>query len=210
MKGWAIMAHSCISENGEKMEHPIVKFNKWWEAALKDTPLKQKSAVCVSTIDNNGFPTGRFVDLKGVTENGFTFCTYLDSKKGIEISANSKIAMTAWWDHVGLQVRVTGFALALAEEEATQFWELRSRDAQLTTLCSKQSQNLESETLLSEELLKAKELFRGKNIPKPYNWGGFTIQPLTIEFLTFNDNRLHLREFFEINSGDWSKELLQP
>ena len=192
------------------MENPISKFNKWWEAAINDTPLRQKSAVCVATINNEGYPTGRFVDLKGVTEKGFTFCTYLDSNKGMEISANSKVAMTVWWDHVGLQVRIVGSAVALAEQEAMKFWGARSRDAQLTTLCSRQSQNLESETVLSEQLAKVDTLFYDKDVPKPDNWGGFTVEPVSIEFLTFNDNRLHFREFFRVRKGHWSKVLLQP
>ena len=194
----------------EDMEHPVVKFNQWWKVALDNTPLKQKNAVCVSTVDSDGFPAGRFVDLKAVSEKGFTFCTYLDSKKGVEISANSKIAMTVWWDHVGYQVRVTGFALSLSEKDATRFWESRSRDAQLTTICSLQSQILESEEVLQEQLLTAREKFSSEEIPKPNNWGGFTIQPISIEFLTFNDNKLHLRELFEFNNGEWNKRLLQP
>ena len=192
------------------MEHPLVKFNDWWKAALNDTPLKQKNAVCVSTVNSDGFPTGRFVDLKAASDKGFTFCTNLDSQKGVEISVNSKIAMTVWWDHVGYQVRVTGFALSLCEKDAIRFWKSRSRDAQLTTICSLQSQILESEEVLLEQLLTAREKFSSEEIPKPNNWGGFTIQPISIEFLTFNDNRLHLRELFEVNSGEWNKRLLQP
>lgn len=201
---------STINEDEENMENPIAKFNKWWEDALNNTPLKQKSAVCVSTINSDGFPTGRFVDLKEVTEKGFKFCTFLDSNKGGQIAVNSKIAMTVWWDHVGLQVRVVGNAQALTQQEATLFWESRSREAQLTTLCSNQSQFLENEIVLSQQLLNTEELYQDRLIPKPSNWGGFSIQPVSIEFLTFNDNRLHLREFFEVGSGDWSKVLLQP
>ena len=66
--------------------NPIQKFQQWWRVALE--------------IDESGFPNGRFVDLKSVDENGFTFCTYLDSAKGMQIQINPKTAMTVWWDHV--------------------------------------------------------------------------------------------------------------
>ena len=100
------------------MDNPIVKFESWWQEALADSPLNQKSAVCVSTVDANGFPAGRFVDLKSVSENGFVFCTYFDSAKGKHIARNPNISMAAWWDHVGYQVRVVGIAEVIAVSEA--------------------------------------------------------------------------------------------
>jgi pyridoxamine 5'-phosphate oxidase len=44
-------------------ENPFEKFNELWSNALSNSPLQQKSAVCISTIDSNGYPSGRFVDL---------------------------------------------------------------------------------------------------------------------------------------------------
>lgn len=52
------------------MENPIEKFHQWWKLALANSPLQQKSAVCISTIDEDGFPNGRFVDLKSVDVDG--------------------------------------------------------------------------------------------------------------------------------------------
>ena len=193
------------------MGNPITKFREWWKTALVQTPLKQKSAVCVSTVGQDGFPSGRFVDLKAVDEEGFSFCTYLDSEKGRHITANPKVALTVWWDHVGYQVRVKGTAEPIPEEEATKHWMTRSRDAQLTTLCSEQSQVLESEEVLQKQLAEVEARFRGVNVPKPTNWGGYRIKPLSIEFLTFRDSRLHKRELFQIDeTGAWQMSLLQP
>ncbi|MCH8552184.1 MAG: pyridoxamine 5'-phosphate oxidase [Natronospirillum sp.] len=195
----------------QNMEHPISKFKKWWQAALNDSPLKQKSAVCVSTIDQDGFPSGRFVDLKTVDEEGFTFCSYLDSEKGVHISANPKVALTLWWDHVGYQVRVKGVAEPISEEEAISHWRTRSREAQLTTLCSRQSQELKSSEALHEQLAEAETRYQGTEVPKPANWGGFRIRPDSIEFLTFSDDRLHKRELYDReDAGTWRMKLLQP
>lgn len=47
-------------------------------------------------------------------------------------------------------------------------------------------------------------------IPKPATWGCFKVQPIQIEFLIFNENRLHLREFYELKDEKWRKSLLQP
>lgn len=192
------------------MINPITKFHNWQDKALKNSPLNQKIAACLSTINENGFPSGRFVDLKKVDDGGFTFCTSLNSVKAREIEANPKVGMTVWWDHVGYQVRIIGNAATIAEEEATSHWQNRSREAQLTSLSSNQSKKLNQPEDLRERFDELYAKFRGEPIPKPSSWGGFRIQPTSIEFLTFKDNRLHLRELYEMQNGEWQKTLLQP
>lgn len=193
------------------MEDPIERFDRWWKASLIDTPLKQKSTTCVSTIGPDGFPSGRFVDLKAADNEGFTFCTYKDSEKGRHISENARVALTMWWDHVGYQVRIKGVAKPISEDEALRHWTARTRDAQLTTLCSKQSQVLESDEVLQTQLSEVEMRYRGVEVPKPSSWGGYRVRPVSIEFLTFRESRLHERELFEIGkTGAWKLTLLQP
>ena len=192
------------------MDSPIDKFESWWQEALVDSPLQQKSAVCISTIDENGFPAGRFVDLKSIGESGFVFCTYFDSVKSKHIERNHKTAMTAWWDHVGYQVRVVGTADVITAAEADRFWETRNRSAQLTTTAFEQSQPMASEIELTARLKEASARLAGQQVPRPENWGGYCIKPVSIEFLTFRESRLHLRELFENKDSGWIKQLLQP
>lgn len=191
-------------------ENPIEKFQQWWKKALANTPLKQKSAVCISTIDEMGFPSGRFVDLKSVSDSGFVFCTYLDSVKGKDIFRNPKVGMTVWWDHVGYQVRVVGVAEPIDEAEAAKYWRARSRSAQLTTTAFEQSQLLASEEELDLKIKQAAIQFDGAEIPRPTNWGGFRVMPRAVEFLSFEESRLHLRELYRKEGDVWTKRLLQP
>lgn len=192
------------------VDNPISRFQLWWKEALSNSPLQQKSAVCISTIDENGFPSGRFVDLKSVDDSGFTFCTYLDSAKGKHIQQNSKVALTVWWDHVGYQVRVIGEATPVSEADAIHFWKTRKRSAQLTTTAFQQSQQMASEDELITRMQAAALEFTDKEVPKPANWGGYIIRPRSIEFLTFAETRLHLRELYKRDSDTWIKSLLQP
>lgn len=192
------------------MDCPIAKFNLIWNKALENSPLIQKSAVCVSTIDADGFPQSRFVDLKSADKNGFIFCTYLDSNKGNEIQHNPKVSLTIWWDHIGMQIRIVGEAKQISELTASEFWNTRSRDAQLTTTSFKQSQKLSSESELDAKFVQIEQQMQGHDILKPDNWGGYAIQPLSIEFLTFKESRLHLRELYKSKNDQWHKTLLQP
>lgn len=192
------------------MDNPISKFTSWWHEALVDSPLQQKSAVCVSTIDENGFPAGRFVDLKSVNDAGFVFCTYFNSAKGKQISRDPKTAMTIWWDHVGYQIRVVGSAQVITDAEADCFWHSRSRSAQVITTAFTQSDVLTSECDLITRFEAASAQFIDRPVPRPNNWGGYCIKPISIEFLTFQENRLHRRELFEFKNNGWRKQLLQP
>ena len=190
---------------------PLSKFQALWDKALDKSPLEHKSAVCVSTISEHGFPHGRFVDLKAVTDQGFVFCTHLSSQKGLDIGRDSRIALTAWWDHIGLQVRVSGYAEKLDEEVAKQYWLQRSRDAQITTVSCQQSQPVESEVKLIEQFNQSQQKFDSvASIPKPHDWGGYVIKPVSIEFLSFKQSRLHTRELYENRRQGWQKSLLQP
>ncbi|WP_100642898.1 pyridoxine/pyridoxamine 5'-phosphate oxidase [Alteromonas facilis] len=192
------------------MECPIRKFNDWWEQALDNSPLNQKSAVCVSTIDEHGFPAARFVDLKNVSEDGFVFCSYVDSAKGKHIQNRPEAAMTIWWDHVGYQVRIVGTTKVISSAEADRYWQSRNRSAQLTTTAFEQSAPLASEEELSQRLQQASAEYADKRIPRPDNWGGYCIEPISIEFLTFQESRLHLRQFFAKSNNAWKHQLLQP
>ncbi|MSR88924.1 MAG: pyridoxamine 5'-phosphate oxidase [Candidatus Margulisbacteria bacterium] len=193
------------------MENPIQKFDEWWELAKTNSPLKHKNAVCVSTITKDGFPNGRFVDLKSVDDQGFVFCSNQDSQKGKDLARNSKVSMTIWWDHVGFQIRIVGLATLLPESESELLWAIRSRDAQLATLGAEQSQVLNSEQELLDRVERVGNEFEERIIPRPKNWGGYKVKPLSIEFLLFKENRLHIREFYDLNDkGIWRKRFLQP
>ncbi|AHG40795.1 pyridoxamine 5'-phosphate oxidase [Pseudomonas syringae CC1557] len=191
-------------------EHPIEHFHHWWNEIKSARTLKHPGAMCVSTTDENGFPNARFVDLKSVDEQGFVFCTFLDSQKGSELQSNPQVALTFWWELQGYQVRVRGIANAVPEEKAEAYWQTRSRSAQLTTLSCHQSQPLSSEHEMLERFEGMKKKLANKSIPKPENWGGFIVRPVTIEFLTFRENRLHLRERYTKTPQGWEKDLLQP
>ncbi|WP_342355316.1 pyridoxal 5'-phosphate synthase [Pseudoalteromonas luteoviolacea] len=192
------------------MNNPIEQFSQWWEQALIDSPLKQKSAVCVSTIDQEGFPAARFVDLKSVSNEGMVFCTYLSSQKGIEISKCNKVALTAWWDHIGYQVRVTGCATRLSDIDAEKYWKTRTRSAQITTHVCEQSQLIANPFMLREKVAEYTQSNEAEPIERPVNWGGYRIKPIRIEFLTFKEDRLHIRELYTLCNEKWNRAYLQP
>lgn len=159
---------------------------------------------------SHGFPSGRYVDLKYIGENGFVFCTSLDSQKVRDIECNSKVGLTFWWEAIGYQIRIQGNATQISRHLAKRYWKTRSREAQIATMCCNQSEPLLSTQKMYSKFRKLKNKFEDQNISKPDNWGGFIVKPVSIEFLAFKENRLHVRELYKANGDGWQRTLLQP
>ena len=189
---------------------PIATFNLHWRDSLRASPLKQKSAVCVSTLCADGFPNSRFVDLKLADDRGLVFCTSLDSAKARDIARNAKAGITAWWDHIGIQARFQGTCEPISDEEATVHWRSRSRDAQLTTASFHQSMPLDDPARLATTLQSTRREYADREIERPVTWGGYRLVPVHVELLEFRDDRLHVRTCYTRVGGSWKLGHLQP
>lgn len=192
------------------MRSPIERFKTVWLDARSRGSSKHRNAVCVSTIDADGYPSSRFVDLKEAEETGFVFCTHLDSGKALDIARNPKTGITLWWEHVATQVRIKGICMAIPEQEADVHWAGRLRDAQIATATFQQSRPLASLESLSDQYGRAVAAYDGKPIPRPANWGGFRLRAEHIEFLEFKESRLHARTTYSRIGSSWEQAFLQP
>ena len=185
-------------------------FLEWQADARRAGPLAHPDAVCLSTADERGVPEARFVDLKGVSEAGFVFCTHMQSRKARTLTANSNAALTFWWDHAERQVRVVGVAQRIPDAEADAIFRTRSRDARVTSWASRQSATLTDPAELDARAEAVERRFAGGEVPRPPDWGGFRVVPSHIEFLSFRANRRHERLVFERGERAWSRYWLQP
>lgn len=194
----------------DQLMDPLELFRTWYSLARETSQLKHRGAVCLSTVDQDGFPDGRFVDLKAFSEAGFVFCTRSDSAKGHALAANARAALTFWWDHMERQVRVVGPVLRTSDAVADRYFEERPRDAQITTWASHQSTPLDSVEALEQRVREMQAEFGDSPIPRPDEWGGYRVVPDRMEFLTFKATRLHERLQFQRSGSTWCKRWLQP
>ena len=145
--------------------------------------------MCVSTVDPQGLPEGRFVDLKTFSEDGLVFCTRYDSRKGLSLAVNPCAALTFWWDHIERQVRIVGPVQRIADAEADRHFQGRPRDAQLTMWASHQSAVLNDPAALELRVREMRLKFADAPVPRPAAWGGYRVNPSRMEFLTFKATR---------------------
>lgn len=189
---------------------PIKIFNQWLYEELNRTKVSIPTACCLSTVGTDNYPNARFVSLKGILENNFIITGNLKSRKAIEIDLSNKVALTFWWTETERQVKIQGNVIKINDELADKYFAERNRDSQIVSIVSKQGQTLKDIETLNRKYQEIETTFSNQQLMRPENWGGFSIDPIRIEFLEFKSTRFHERNLYELISGQWIHCALHP
>jgi pyridoxamine 5'-phosphate oxidase len=190
---------------------PIAQFQRWFKQAVNHPQMELPEAMCLSTVNRQGYPTARMVLLKDVDDRGFTFFTNVGSPKAKDLIARPRAALTFHWKPLGRQVRIEGKVLSMPKKTADDYFATRPRLSQIGSWASQQSQTLESRAELDARVSEITERFRGKDVPAPAHWHGFRVIPARIEFWQERPNRLHDRWLFSRRgTGPWKVTRLFP
>ena len=191
------------------LKNPFAQFAVWMQMA-RDRE-RSPEATCLSTVDANGFPNGRFVLLRQFDQRGFVFYTDTRSVKGKSLLSSRRAALTFYWAKLDHQVRIQGTTELVSDEEADRYFQSRPRMSRIASCASSQSEVLESPSILERRVDDLVRRYRGKKIPRPAFWTGFRIVPLRFEFWNSRPYRLHDR-FLYVKSGRnrWRIKQLYP
>jgi pyridoxamine 5'-phosphate oxidase len=195
--------------DGMTVEDPIALFSELFEEARqRGTP--EPDAMVLSTVDETGRPSGRYVLLKAVDQRGFVFYTNLESRKARALTANPYAALCFYWPLIDKQVRVEGPVQRVSDAEADEYFESRPRESQIGAWASTQSMVLLARESLDRGVQEARQRFEGRAVARPPFWSGFRVVPSAIEFWTRHPARLHERVLFAREDGRWVRTLLYP
>lgn len=187
---------------------PIDLFRRWFaHASDSGIPLPESVALATATADAR--PSVRMVLLKDVDARGFVFFTNYESRKASELVANPHAALCFHWAVLERQVRVTGTVTRVSAEESDAYYRSRGRGSRLGAWASLQSRDLPSREVLERRLADATERFPDV-VPLPPHWGGYRIDPETIEFWQGRADRLHDRLLFTRDGDGWATKRLYP
>jgi pyridoxamine 5'-phosphate oxidase len=188
------------------MTDPIEEFRRWLEEA-RAAGVAVPEAMTFATADASGRPSARMLLLKGVDERGFSFFTGYDSRKGRELDENPRGSIVFYWQPLGRQVRIEGTVRKLPAEESDAYWETRPPRSRAAAAASRQSEVIGSREELEAEF---ERLLPGDAVPRPARWGGYVLEPETIELWQHQDDRLHDRHRFTRAREGWREERLAP
>ncbi len=212
---------------------PVVQFRRWFEQAAGERasgrlrkffvnlyksllmlPKAERAdinAMTLATVDAHGHPSARVVLLKGLDERGFQFYTSYDSRKGQELADNPNAALVFYWPDLERQVCVVGEVTRLPAADSDAYFASRPRGSRIAAWASKQSQPVADRAALEQEWKKFEAQYPRESVPRPPNWGGHVVSPMTVEFWQGRPNRLHDR-FRYVRQPDksWKIERLAP
>lgn len=190
-------------------DDPIAMFSQLFtEAGRRGTA--EPEAMVLSTADENGRPSGRYVLLKDADQRGFVFYTNLESRKARDLAVNSYASLCFYWPVVDTQVRVEGTTEPVSDKEADDYFATRPRDSQIGAWASTQSAPLDSRETLDRRVQSVRERFEGGAVPRPPFWSGYRVVPASIEFWTRYPARIHDRALYTRTGGGWVRTLLYP
>ena len=188
---------------------PIVLFSQWFEEA-KITEINDANAMNLATISKDLSISSRMVLLKSFDEKGFVFFSNAESKKGVSIKENPKVALNFHWKSLLKQVRIEGKVEKIKETEADQYYNSRPKGSRIGAWASEQSRLLDKRSDLENRVKKYEKKFSDTNIPRPPYWNGFRVKPILIEFWQDMPFRLHDRVEFIKRKKYWVSRNLYP
>ena len=152
----------------------------------------------------------RHVLVKVVDERGFAFFTNRESRKGRHLASNPSAALAWYWREIDRQVCVTGTAQPIPEEESAAYFGTRPREARIGAWASMQSRPVGSREELDAAYAATATRFPGDDVPLPPHWGGYRVEPDSVEFWKGREHRLHDRFRFTRGGEGWRLERLWP
>jgi pyridoxamine 5'-phosphate oxidase len=191
------------------LDEPLKRFLDLYARARREE-THDATAAALATATMHGRPSVRMVLLKGVDARGLVFTTNYQSRKAMEMEANSQAAMVLYWPGMHVQVRVEGTLDRVSAEESDGLFEERPYGHRLAAWSSDQSRELESNADLGLKFAEVEERFKDREVPRPAHWGGYRISPESVEFWFGKESRMHERELYTRAGNGWTVKLLQP
>jgi pyridoxamine 5'-phosphate oxidase len=191
-------------------DDPDVQLARWL-AEARAGGLPEPNAMVLSTVGPDGAPSSRMVLLKGLDAGGLVFYTNYGSRKSQDLAANPRCCLLFPWQPLQRQVRVEGLARRLSAEVSDRYFATRPRGAQLGAWASRQSTVVADRAELEEAYAAAEARWPGRQpVPRPEGWGGFVLDPHTVEFWQGRPDRMHDRLRYRRTGDVWVVERLAP
>lgn len=191
---------------------PFCLFAEWFERAASSGELRYPNAACLATVEPDGGPDGRTVQVQQFDPSGFVFYTDDRSPKAAALKLNPVAALVFYWSPVELQVRIRGAVHPESAAVSDLCFRERPRASRITAWTCRQSAPLADRAALLERFTHVEARFAGvDDVPRPPYWRAFRLVPDRFEFWRAAARRLHDRVAYQREGhGAWHWQRLEP
>ncbi len=190
-------------------DNPMEQFARWMADAAAVLP--EPTAMVLATVSAQGLPRARTVLLKAHDQTGFTFYTNRTSRKGQDLAATPRACVVFPWYPLHRQVTAEGRVRMMSQRDSEPYYRSRPRGSQIGAWASRQSTVLESRKQLDDRVAELEHRWpEGTAVPMPDFWGGYLLEPETVEFWQGGQHRLHDRLRYRADGTGWTIERLSP
>lgn len=199
----------AVLTEGSLGPDPIAALGAWLdEARLAGVVFPEAAAL--ATSDAGGHPAVRHILVKGIDARGLAFYTNRESRKGRHLAENPNAAIALYWREIDRQVTVAGSVTPMSDDDSFAYFRTRPREARIGAWASRQSLPVASREALDASFAELDARFPGEDVPLPPHWGGYRLEPQTLEFWKGREHRLHDRFRYTREADAWRLERLWP
>jgi pyridoxamine 5'-phosphate oxidase len=175
---------------------PLAELGAWIDEA-RAAGLPEPGACTFATVDADGRPSARTVNLKRIDPEALVFTSALWTRKARDLEANPGVAIVFHWPELGRQAQVHGTAAPGSRELAAELFADRDPLHQLQTVVSRQGTPIERDELdAMRDRLTHLATVQETAPPCPEDWGALLVTPEAIELWQEAPDRLHTRRLF--------------
>tara|TARA_B100000674_G_C37872504_1_gene930241 strand:- start:495 stop:1091 length:597 start_codon:yes stop_codon:yes gene_type:complete len=187
---------------------PYEKLQKYYLEAQKKNQ-KSIEAICISSLDHeNLLVDSRYVNLKYIDGEIWTFFSNYNSPKALQFDSHSQISSVIFWNKINLQIRLKAHISKSASKISDEHFSKRNKTKNALAISSYQSEEINSYSEIVDNYNKVLEKSDLKK--RPSYWGGYSFIPFYFEFWKGHKNRLNKRTAYIKKNGEWNSKLLQP
>jgi len=201
-------ASEALSMNDLK-PNPINQFLDWIDNAI-NSGIEEPNPMVISTLSEDKRPSSRVVLLKYITDKGFVFFTNYESRKGQQLEINPNASAVFFWPQLERQVRIEGRVEKTGTAFSDAYFKARPFESQIGSISSPQSTVISSREYILDKMDELGQTFKGRNLIRPYFWGGYVLIPSLMEFWQGGPNRVSDRFQYRIDKENWIIERLAP